>query len=175
MNKRKGKINPHPPGTKCSCLFPTVFLQSKSCVPNVIQNRVCQEKVMHEYQSLLCWERGVRRVLGAIRRSLNKSQGGSEASVSLLAPHAGRTNHAPALLWLGAGGSHSPGNPEPRFGVAPVFPVTCQGERCICRVLSCPSLKTTLPDLGAGGVCVAPFQAVWGHLQRAVSQDLRWS
>lgn len=29
-------------------------------VPNVIQHKVCQEKVIQEYQSLLCWETGAQ-------------------------------------------------------------------------------------------------------------------
>jgi len=68
---------------------------------------------MQKYQSLLCWERGVRRVLGAIHHSLNKSQAGSEVNLSLLALFAGMIKHKPALLFFGAVGSYSPGNPEP--------------------------------------------------------------
>lgn len=38
-------------------------------VLNVIQHNVCQEKVIQEYQLLLCWEKGVRLVLSAIHHS----------------------------------------------------------------------------------------------------------
>lgn len=81
-------------------------------VPNFIQHKVCQEKVIQEYQSLLCWERGVRWVLGAIYHSLNKLQGDSQVNMSLPALLAGMIKHERALLLFGATGSYSPGNPE---------------------------------------------------------------
>lgn len=51
-------------------------------------------------------------MLSAIHHSLNKLQGGSEVSVSLLALLAGMIKHGAALILFGAVGSYSPGIPE---------------------------------------------------------------
>lgn len=91
------------------------WVLSTTSVPNVIQHKVCREKVIPEYQSLLCWERGVGWVLSAMHHSLKKSQPGSEVNVSLPARLACMIKHEPALLFFSAVGSYSPGNPEP-FG-----------------------------------------------------------
>ena len=80
-------------------------------------------------------------MLSAIYHSPNKLRGGSEVNVSLPALLANMIKHEPALKLFAAFGSYSPGNQELlavilEFGVAPVFPITCQGEHCIFTVLS---------------------------------------
>lgn len=145
-------------------------------VLNVIQQKMCQDKVIQEYQSLLCWERWVRRVLSAIHPSLNTCRGAEEVHMSLLTVLAAMIKHELALLFFSAIGSYFPGNPESlaamlEFGGIPVFPITCQGKHCICRVLSWSLVKTRLPHLGAGGLFVGRILVVWGLLQQVRSWD----
>lgn len=80
-------------------------------------------------------------MLGAIHHSLNTGREAEEVHVSLLTLLAAMIKHELVLLFFGAIGSYFPGNPESllimlEFGGTPVFPIACQGKRCIYRVVS---------------------------------------
>lgn len=69
-------------------------------VLNAIQQKMCQEKAIQEYQSLLCWERWARGVLSAIHHSMNTCREAEEVRVSLLALLAASIKHELVLLFV---------------------------------------------------------------------------